>query len=254
MLDSTYKPPVVAVAGRHRDGNEEIYDRIYKAILEHRLQPGAKLPEERMARVFNVSRSRIRDVLSRLAYEQIVELIPNRGAYIAKPTIQQARDIFDARRLIEPAIMHRLASGVTPETLTSLRNHLKQEQDARERRDSRSVIRLSGEFHNLCAERAGNAAFSRSLRELTSLTCLIILLYNAPLVDSCRDDEHLLIVNSIAAGNGDEAAHCMLHHLEHIQSSIRLTDRLSTEIDIDAIFGEGQQQGTSRLMPSVLSC
>ena len=54
-----------------KEGNDEIYERIYVAILEHRLTPGSKLPEEKMAKVFNVSRSRIREVLSRLAYEKV---------------------------------------------------------------------------------------------------------------------------------------------------------------------------------------
>ncbi len=236
----TFDNAAIPSTRREPEGNEEIYERIYTAILEHRLQPGAKLPEERMARVFNASRSRIRDVFSRLAYEQIVELVPNRGAYIAKPTVEQAKDIFDARKVIEPAVMRILASEVSAQTLSSLRNHIEQEEDARARNDARSVIRLSGEFHNLCAEHAGNAAFTRSLRELTSLTCLIILLYDAPLAESCRNDEHSVIVDAIAAGNGDKAAQHMVDHLEHIQRSVQLTDRLTDEIDIDAIFGDGR--------------
>ena len=59
---------------------DEIYEKIYVAILEHRLHPGTKLVEERLAEIFNVSRARIREVLARLAHEQIVELYPQRGA------------------------------------------------------------------------------------------------------------------------------------------------------------------------------
>ncbi|MCY7317426.1 MAG: GntR family transcriptional regulator, partial [Ramlibacter sp.] len=84
---------------------DEIYERVYVAILEHRLQPATKLGEERLADIFGASRARIRDVLARLAHEQIVELYPQRGAYVAKPTIEQARDVFEARRLIEPAVI-----------------------------------------------------------------------------------------------------------------------------------------------------
>ena len=69
---------------------DEIYEKIYVAIVEHRLHPGTKLVEERLAEIFGVSRARIREVLARMAHEQIVELIPQRGAYVAKPTIEQA--------------------------------------------------------------------------------------------------------------------------------------------------------------------
>ncbi|MBN8750312.1 MAG: GntR family transcriptional regulator [Variovorax sp.] len=230
--------PTAIPSSRHdKEGNEEIYERIYVAILEHRLQPGSKLPEERMAKVFNVSRSRIREVLSRLAYEKIVELVPNRGAFIASPTVAQARDVFEARRVIEPAVVQRLVQNKSSAALEALRKHLELEDLARRNNDSRSVIRLSGEFHNLCATHAGNAAFSRSLRELTSLTCLIILLYDAALSESCRADEHTLIVDAVAAGDAEKASRLMLQHLDHIQSSLELTDRLNTEVDIEAIFG-----------------
>jgi DNA-binding GntR family transcriptional regulator len=87
--------------------HDEIYERIYNAILEHRLPPGTKL-EERLAEIFGTSRARIREVLARLAHEQIVEPHPQRGAYVAKPSVEQARDVFEARRLIEPAVMRRL--------------------------------------------------------------------------------------------------------------------------------------------------
>jgi DNA-binding GntR family transcriptional regulator len=68
-----------------------------------------------MADIFGVSRARIREVLGRLAHERIVELFPQRGAFVAKPTIEQARDVFEARRLIEPAVLRRLADTLTPE-------------------------------------------------------------------------------------------------------------------------------------------
>ena len=218
-----------------KEGNDEIYERIYVAILEHRLTPGSKLPEEKMAKVFNVSRSRIREVLSRLAYEKVVELVTNRGAYIAKPTVIQARDVFEARRVIEPAIMERLVRNSDPEAISSLRKHVELEGEARQRNDARAVIRLSGEFHNLCAIHAGNAAFTRSMRELSSQTCLIILLYDAALSESCRADEHSLIVDALERGDGAAASQLMLEHLDHIQSSLDLTDRLNTEVDLSLI-------------------
>src|SRR5258705_7707114 len=95
-----------------RDGDnrsEEIYEQIYVALLEHRLTPGTKLAEERLATIFNASRARVRDALSRLAYEQIVEVFPKKGWFVAKPSVDQARDVFEARRLIEPAVMRRLS-------------------------------------------------------------------------------------------------------------------------------------------------
>jgi DNA-binding GntR family transcriptional regulator len=214
---------------------DEIYERIYVAILEHRLQPGTKLGEEKMAEIFGVSRARIREVLARLAHEQIVELYPQRGAYVAKPSIEQARDVFEARRLIEPAVVRRLVDTHTPEKIARLRRHCELEADAHRRNDKRTMIRLSGEFHTLVAELAGNTALARSMRELCMLTCLTIFLYDAPTAQSCRDDEHQLIVEALAKRDRARAEKLMLDHLDHIEGSLRL-DSSNGEAELEAIF------------------
>lgn len=215
--------------------HDEIYERIYAAIVEHRLHPGTKLVEERLADIFGVSRARIREVLARMAHEQIVELIPQRGAYVAKPTIEQAMHVFEARRLIEPAVVRRLIETLTPERVARLRQHQALEQDARRRDDKRAIVRLSGEFHTLIAEQAGNTALARQMRELATLTCLIIVLYDAPTASSCLADEHSDIVDAIAHRDVARAEALMLTHLDHIERSLKL-DPAEPEVDLEAIF------------------
>jgi DNA-binding GntR family transcriptional regulator len=220
---------------QRENAHDDIYERIYVAILEHRLHPGTKLVEERLAEIFAVSRARIREVLARLAHEQIVELIPQRGAYVAKPTIEQALDVFEARRLIEPAVLRRLVETLTPDKLARLRQHQELELDARRRDDKRAVVRLSGEFHSLAAELAGNTALARSMRELSVLTCLMIFLYDAPTSTSCRADEHSQIIDAVAKRDSARAERLMLEHLNHIESSMNL-EVATEEVDLAAVF------------------
>ena len=228
------KSPVFARLERE-NVHDEIYEKIVVAILEHRLHPGTKLVEERLAEIFSVSRARVREVLARLAHEQIVEMIPQRGAYVAKPTIEQAMDVFEARRLIEPALLQRLVETLTPERVARLRQHQALEQDARRRDDRRAIVRLSGEFHTLLADLAGNGALARQMRELCSLTCLIIFLYDAPTATSCRADEHSAIVDAVAHRDVAKAQALMLEHLEHIEGSLKL-EPATGEVDLEAIF------------------
>jgi len=217
------------------NAHDEIYEKIYVAILEHRLHPGTKLVEERLAEIFDVSRARVREVLARLAHEHVVEIFPQRGAYVAKPTIEEAADVFEARRLIEPALLHRLVETLTPEKIARLRKHQELEMDARRRDDKRAIVRLSGEFHTLLAELAGNTALARSMRELSTLTCLVIFLYDAPTATSCRADEHSQIIEAIAKRDAARAEKLMMEHLDHIESSLRL-DSTAEEPDLEAIF------------------
>lgn len=226
--------------GRREQTADDIAEKISTAILEHRLPPGTKLGEDRLATIFNTSRAKIREVLARLGNEQIVEQIPQRGAFVAKPTIEQARDVFEARRLIEPSILDRLIRTMDDLKQQCLQDHLDREDDARTRSDTRAILRLSGEFHVLLADLAGNSALVRSMRELSKLTCLIISLYDAPMATSCRADEHKNIVAAIHEGDLRLAERLMLHHLDHIQDSLKL-DVGSDEADLESIFSSGMQ-------------
>jgi DNA-binding GntR family transcriptional regulator len=238
-IESLEMPPPKASARAEPPAREhtvdEIAEKISAAILEHRLVPGTKLGEDRLATIFGTSRAKVREVLARLAHEQVVELIPQRGAFVAKPTIEQAQDVFEARRLIEPGVLRRLVATIDDVKLQRLRRHLDLEADARCRDDKRAIVRLSGEFHVLLAELAGNSALARSMRELSTLTCLIISLYDAPTATSCRADEHEEIVAAVKRADVDTAQSLMLHHLDHIESSLNFNGG-GGEADLESIF------------------
>lgn len=225
-----------ALAGVRGGRNEEgIYERLVSAIFEHRLAPGMKLGEEGLAAIFGVTRARIRAVLPRLAHEGLVTLEPNRGAFITQPTVEQARDVFEARRLIEPGIATRLARQ--PErgaAVAGLRQHVAAERRARAAGEARTIVRLSGEFHVLLAELSGNSLLAKSMRELASLTCLIIALYDRPATPSCLGEEHGEITDAIAAGDARRAAALMTEHLNHVEQELDLSMRADPPIDLAA--------------------
>ncbi|WP_060654983.1 GntR family transcriptional regulator [Rhodococcus pyridinivorans] len=220
----------------------QIYTRMYESVLEHRLRPGTRLPEERLAAVFGVSRAKVRKVLARFEHEQLIEVQPNRGAQVAEPTVEQSADTLEARRVIEPAIMRALAERATQESIELLRKHTESEYDAVARRDKHSIIRLAGEFHNLAADLAGNSALARTMRELSALTCLTILLYNAPTAAACLPDDHVHITDAIEAGDGSRAAELMLRHLEEVEKSLVFAPTIE-EPDLEEIFGLTKTHG-----------
>lgn len=213
----------------------QIAGRLNAAILEHRLPPGTKLAEERLSDIFGTSRARIREVLTQLANQRVVEIVPHRGAHVAKPTVEEAKDIFEARRLIEPFSIRKIVSDVDAKAMGLLREHAAKEQRARESNDEPAIVRLSGEFHVLIAELAGNAALLRTTQELAIRTCLIISLYSQSTVASCRVDEHANIVDAITSRDADKAVQLLLHHLDDIQASLDL-DRDDSEIDLEEVF------------------
>ncbi|HEX7388399.1 MAG TPA: GntR family transcriptional regulator [Castellaniella sp.] len=215
----------------------DIAQKLYSAILEHRIPPGTKLAEGRLATIFSVNRARIREVLARLAHEQVVELVPHQGAHVAKPTVEDAKSVFEARRLVEPFTVRKLTTTLTADKTALLRRHLAKEEEARRLDDQPSIIRLSGEFHVLLADLAGNTALLRTTRELSMQTCLIISLYSHSTALSCRADEHETIAQAVIDKEAEQAVHLILEHFDHIQGSLEL-NALQEDIDLEGLFAE----------------
>lgn len=224
---------------RRRPAPDEdaIYERVLTAIFEHRLAPGTKLGEDRLAGIFGASRARIRRVLPRLAHEGVVRLEPNRGAFVAQPSVAEAREVFEARRVIEPGIVERLVQrGDLRTMMVRLRQHVAAERRARAANDTRRIVRLSGEFHILLAELAGNGLLAKTMRELASMTCLIIALYDKPSVPSCLGEEHAEMLDALAAGDAARAVKLMVHHLNHVEENLDLTVAEPGPADLESAF------------------
>lgn len=234
--------PAAKTAARTVASQADIHQSIYNAIVEHRLLPGTKLSEERVAELFACSRTQVRGALQRLAVEQLVTLIPNRGAFVTMPTVDEARDVLSVRRTLEPAVVARLieaiAAGKAPTAVKQLRALVKREQQAHARNERRLAIRLSGDFHVLLAELSGSPILVRLMRELTPLTCLAILTFEAPTAVACPNDEHLRLIDAIEAGNAALATRLMEEHLWHIENALKLDAPEPEEVDLaDVLFG-----------------
>jgi DNA-binding GntR family transcriptional regulator len=220
-----------------------MYERIVSAVLDHHLPPGTKLVEDKLATAFGVSRTRIRPVLVRLANEQIVTLTPNRGATIAQPTEQEAREVFGARRLIEPMLVELFIQRSSDLEVTQLRDGIDQEEAARAQGDMRRAIRLSGDFHLRIAEGSGHQTLGRILRELVSRTSLILMTYSAAHAKereeatACGCREHRALIDAIRLRDPAEAARRMSLHLDRLESQLQFSPPESPTPDLVALLG-----------------
>ena len=217
-------------------GEEQIVEQIYEAVIEQRLPPGTKLSESALCEAFGVGRMRIRRSLLLLASREIVELHSNRGAYVSSPTPDQAREVFEARRSIEPSIIRIGVDRVTAANITELRRHLEREDKAHGDGDRRQAIRLSGEFHVKLANTAGNAIMTRMVKELVTRTSLIIGMFGRPGTTNCPDTEHHQLLDLFAAGDHKTASELMRSHLEHIEADLDLAGGLSRNVDLVGLF------------------
>lgn len=204
---------------------ELIYHTIAQTLLAGRLPPGAQMVEARLAELFGVTRERIRKVLHRLGHERLLEVIPNRGAFVASPSLDQAREIYEARRIIEGGIAGRLAGRLSAAHAAALRAHGKREHQALTRGDRALSIRLSGQFHILLAECAGSPFVLRQLQELVSRTSMLVAFFEPAASSECACEEHEDILGALVQGDAARAIKAMHSHLSLIET--RLTPRVA---------------------------
>ena len=235
--------PVPLPAPSSSPSEDEMYERMVSAILDHRLPPGTRLGEDKLAGAFGVSRTRIRPVLVRLASEQVVTLTPNRGAAVAQPTEQEAREVFEVRRMIEPTLAQLFIQHATRADMDTLARCIQQEEAARAAGDVRRAIRLSGDFHLHIAQAAGHDTLGRILRELVSRTSLVLMTYseNHSLAredaTSCGCREHRALLDAIRLRDAREAARLMREHLSRLESQLRFTPPATPAPDLGLLFG-----------------
>jgi len=233
--------------------DDDIHARLIEAIVDQRLLPGTKLIEDKLGQAFGVSRTRIRQVLIRLAQEQVVVIQPNKGASVAQPSVDESREVFEARRVIEAVLVQHFVARATPADLQALAACIEAEEAARLVGDTAMALRQSGHFHLLLADATGHHTFAAFLRKLVSRTSLILMSHGrdrvaglqpglldvakgavAPRrwVQACRCDEHrgllTALKTAVKARGGQasvpvqQAVALMTDHLLLIESGLRL--------------------------------
>jgi len=207
----------------------DIHARLSEAVLDQRLAPGQRLREDELGQAFGVSRTRIRQVLIRLASEDLVTLVPNAGARVAEPTPDEAREVFGARRLIEPELIAAFVARAAAADLRALQGWIRDEERARAEGRRHDAIRHAGAFHLHMAAQAGNRTLERLLRPLVMRTSLVLLRYGPQEIrdggpgaeGGCDCHEHRTILAAIKLRDGAAAGRAMVEHLTRLESQLR---------------------------------
>ena len=209
----------------------DIAQRVVESILAQQLAPGARLGEQELADLFQVSRTMVREALMQLQARGFVEVRPRRGWYVVEPSVAEARDAFAARRIVESGILSQ--PDVVPEegrslqsVALALRRHIDQERQAIQGTNAATRAFLLADFHVCLAENLGHRLLCDVLRDLTARTTLAATLYQSTHDARQSCDEHAAIVEALEAGDLPLARARMLAHIGHVE------DALSAEVPV----------------------
>jgi DNA-binding GntR family transcriptional regulator len=209
---------------------QHIVQALTKAIVAHRLAPGVKLVEQKLADHFGVSRTLVRQALYQLENQRLIVLEPSRGAFVASPSIEEAAQVFEVRRMLEAQMTRHFAIQATPSQISALRDHVAQERAAVLSGDAPGRIELLGDFHVRMAELMGNQVLAELLSDLISRCALITLMYQSSHAAQESNDEHAQIVQALSKGDVETSVALMDAHLSQVFSNLQL-DKRSPDAD-----------------------
>jgi DNA-binding GntR family transcriptional regulator len=204
---------------------QRIVESITGAIVERRLMPGTKLVEQQIADIFGVSRTVVRQALNQLKSDRLVTLEPARGAFVAKPSPQEAREVFEVRAMLEAAMVKQLCARITDAQVAELREHLAAEAQAVARTDVSGRTRLLADFHVVLARMLGNAVLADLLEDLLTRSSLIALMYQSSHSAEHSQAEHVAIVDALEKRDPRAAVKLLEAHLGNVERNLRLNPR-----------------------------
>lgn len=203
----------------------QIVDSVTSAIVERRLMPGTKLVEQQIADLFAVSRTVVRQALNQLARDRLVTLEPARGAFVATPSIEEARQVYEVRRMVEGGMVRQLAAHIGDAQIARLREHLAEEHRAVSRADVSGRTRLLADFHVLLARMLGNEVLAELVADLLSRSQLISLMYQSSHSAEQSQAEHVALVEALARRDARAAVRLMEQHIASVERNLRIDPR-----------------------------
>ncbi len=216
------KPAVATAPLAQAGATERIVASITTAIVERRLMPGTKLVEQKIADIFAVSRTLVRQALNQLSRDRLVTLTPARGAFVAMPSVGEARQVFEVRAMLECALVRQLCGCITDAQIAVLRAHLQDEAAAVARTDVPGRTRLLADFHVVLARLLGNEVLAQLLADLLSRSSLIALMYQSSHSAEQSQAEHVQIVDALARRDAAAATGLMDMHIANVERYLRL--------------------------------
>ncbi|NPV69927.1 MAG: GntR family transcriptional regulator [Firmicutes bacterium] len=210
--------PAEQTAGRstqNQNTEDWVYQRIKTAIFKRYIGPNRQLVEETLATQLGVSRTPVRAAIRRLVYDGFVEMIPNRGAFVIKPTREEIEDAFAVRAELEGMACRLAATRVTPSDLEYLETLIKEEGRVFESRDAEAYYRRNDAFHLRIAELSGNETLRKYVGDIISLVNIYLILFD-PFIHmefNPSMDEHRAIVDRLRTGDPGGAERAMDEHL-----------------------------------------
>ncbi|MFT9846361.1 GntR family transcriptional regulator [Aneurinibacillus sp. REN35] len=213
-----------------------VYESIKSAILTRKIPLKMHLSEEHLAEAFSVSRTPIRTVLKRLHYEKMIQLLPNKGAFINQPSTKEIEDVFQLRTLLETEAVKIACRNATEEQLDELESLTYAEEELYKQDKYDKAIQITSDFHQAIVMVSGNEIMGNYSRELINITNVYLAYHeHADKESPLCPNEHRMIIQAIRKRDEAEAVRVFLEHFTTVKKHLNFKKE-NEEITLSDIF------------------
>ena len=201
------------------------YDAIKEAILSFRLKPGDSLVESELGRQLGISKTPVRDALSRLEKEGLVAKIPYKGTYVSEINRDSVIQMFQIRSVLEGLATRLAAPNFSTEDIRTAHEMIRMHGEALAAGDVETGFKMNRKFHDLILNRAENEKLLQILANLEDqLRCYRRLSAYQNSRGSKSVSEHQDILNAIERKDGAAAEAAMRAHLDSVVDDLARED------------------------------
>jgi DNA-binding GntR family transcriptional regulator len=198
-----------------------VYNDLLQLISSGALRPGERLDEQQIAEQLGVSRTPLREAITRLVRDGIIDNQPYRGNFVRSFTAKQASDLYEVRKVLESTAVRLAILNLNSAAVSRLRSILNEISQALGTGDLEAYGLADREFHDTIAQLTQNETLIATLDRLGGQIQLIRSMANRNhTVVELAAAERPEIVDAMQAGNADEAAALMEEHIEMVQRYI----------------------------------
>ncbi|MCB1482103.1 MAG: GntR family transcriptional regulator [Rhodobiaceae bacterium] len=201
---------------------DELVERVRGLVVEGALQPGEKIPERELCERFGVSRTPLREALKVLASDGLVQLTPNRGATVARLTVEDLEDVFPVMGALEALAGELACHNITDEQIAEIQDVHRKMVACYEARMLPEYFQLNQRIHELILEAAGNRTLSAQYSSLAQRIRRARFMANASDARWKQAvSEHEEIISALESRNGEALASILKLHLNNKFHSVR---------------------------------
>lgn len=219
--------------------SDSAYERLRSAIIRAELEPGSLIEEREMMERLEIGRTPLREALQRLAQEDLVLAVPQRGYFVSATSAADFFQLSEFRDHSEVLAIRNAAVRITDQQLIRLKNIIDEAREgvAAKIMDQDWHLGIDEQLHRLVAEASGNRYLAQALNRLYALSIRSLYVARVPVTLLFEElDNFSDIYDALAAHDADRAEHAMRKHLD-----------LPTVQAVPATARNGQQETAAKL-------